>query len=158
MATFPNMNLLVADPTITPGPTYASENDIAFGVVDAHDHTLGKGVPIPTNAININNDLTFNGFNASQLRTTQYVSQSAPLTLPSDVNEIYVVNGNLVYNNNLGQPVQITSGAALDASTIGGIGGDYATSTALFFYTSADKTFTAWSNTNTPANIDAGNL
>lgn len=158
MSTTPNMGLLLPDPTITPGPTYASEIDDAFDLVDSHDHTLGKGVPIPTNAININNDLPFNGFNLDTIRATRFNSQSAFLTLPADVNELYVVNGNLVFNNNLGQPVQITEGATLDATSIGGIGGDFGTSTASVFYTSADKTFTFWSNTNTPANIDAGNI
>lgn len=158
MATTPNMNLLLPDPTITPGPTYASENNDAFDTIDSHDHTEGKGVPIPSNAININNDLPFNGYNLTLIRATRFNSQTAVLSLPADINQLYVVNGNLVYNNNLGQPVQITSGAALDATSIGGFGGDYATSTALAFYTSADKTFTFWSNTNTPASIDAGNI
>ncbi len=158
MSTTPNMGLLLPDPTITPGPTYASEIDDAFDLIDSHDHTLGKGVPIPSNAININNDLPFNGYNLTTIRATRFNSQTAFLSTPQDINQLYVVNGNLVYNNNLGQPVQITSGAAIDATSIGGIGGDYATSTALVFYTSADKTFTFWSNTNTPANIDAGNI
>lgn len=158
MATTPNMNLLLPDPTITPGPTYASENDTAFFVVDQHDHTLGKGVPIPSNAININNDLPFNGFNAVSLRSTRYTAQSAPLSLPADLNAIYSVNGNLYWNNQIGQQVQITSGASLNASSIGGIGGDYVGSGALEFYTSADKTFTFWSSTNVPANLDAGSV
>lgn len=158
MSTTPNMGLLLPDPTITPGPTYASEIDDAFDLVDSHDHTLGKGVPIPANAININNDLPFNGYNLTTIRAARFNSQSAVLSTPQDINQLYVVNGNLVYNNQLGQPVQITLGAALDATSIGGIGGDFATSTASVFYTSADKTFTFWSNTNTPASIDAGNI
>lgn len=152
------MSLLLPIPTSTPGPTYASENNSAFTVIDSHDHTPGKGVPIPSNGININNDLPFNGFNASSLRSTQFRSQSANLSLPTDVSMLYVVNGNLTYNNQLGQPVQITAGATLNASTIGGIGGDYATSTALEFYTSADQTFTFWSNTNVPAKLDSGSI
>ena len=158
MATAPNMNLLLPDPTITPGPTYASENNTAFQVIDSHDHTFGKGLPIPAAALNINSDLSFGAFNATNLRSVQFVSQATPLSLPTDINSLSVVLGNLVYNNNLGQPVQITSGAALNASSIGGIGGDYGTSTALEFYTSADQTFTFWSNTNVPANIDAGHV
>lgn len=150
------MGLLLPDPTITPGPTYASENNDAFVLIDDHDHTLGKGLPIPSGALNINADLPFNNFNAITLRAARFTSQSAVLSTPSDINQVYVVNGNLFYNNQLGQPVQITSGAAIDATSIGGIGGDYATSTALVFYTSADKTFTFWSNTNTPASIDSG--
>src|ERR1700679_164924 len=158
MPTTPNMGLLLPIPTITPGPTYASEIDTAFDVVDAHDHTIGKGVPIPSNAININNDIPFNQYNITELNDLRFTSQSTVPSTPDDVNELAVVNGNLFYINNLGQPVQLTNGAAIDATSIGGIGGDYATSTASVFYTSADKTFTFWSNTNTPASIDAGNI
>lgn len=156
MSTTFYMSLLLPIPTITPGPTYASEEVTAFTTIDSHDHTPGFGKLIPTLGLNINNDLTFNDFNATILRSTQYQIQSAVLSLPTDLACIYSVNGNLYWNNNLGQPVQITSGAAIDATSIGGIGGDYATSTALLFYTSADSTFTFWSDTNVPANIDAG--
>lgn len=158
MSTTPNMLLLLPIPTITPGPTYASEEVTAFTTIDAHDHTTGKGVPVPTLGLNINNDLTFNDYNATTLRSTQYEIQSAVLSLPTDLTCIYSVAGNLYWNNQIGQPVQITSGATIDATTIGGIGGDYATSTALEFYTSATRTFTFWSNTNVPANIDAGSI
>lgn len=158
MPTTPNMSMLLPIPTITPGPTYASENNDAFEVVDQHDHTTGKGLPVPSNGININNDLPFNGFNASSLRSTQFQSQASPLSLPGDITCLYVSNGNLYYNNQIGQQVRITSGAALDASTIGGIGGDYVGSGALEFYTSFDRTFTFWSATNVPANLDAGSI
>ncbi len=152
------MGLLLPIPTVTPGPTYASENNDAFFGVDSHDHTSGKGVPIPSAGLNINADLTFNAFNAISLRATRFQSQSAPLTTPSDINQLYVVNGNLFYNNQLGQSIQLTIGAALDATTIGGIGGDYGTSTALEFYTTSTRTFTFWSNTNVPANLDAASV
>ena len=158
MPTTPNMDLLLPIPTVTLGPTYASENNAAFTTIDSHDHTTGKGVPVPSNGLNINNDLPFNGYNAASLRSARFTSQSAPLSTPSDVSSIYVSNGNLFYNNQLGQQVQITSGAALDATTIGGIGGDYTTSGALLFYTSGTRTFTFWSSTNVPANIDSGSI
>lgn len=152
----PYMGLLLPDPTVTPGPTYATEEVTAFTTIDSHNHTLGNGAPIPTLAIDIDNDLPFNGFNATEFRAARFESQSAALSLPTDITELYVVNGNLFYNNQLGQPVQITNGAAIDATSIGGIGGDYATSTASVFYTASDEEFTFWSNTNTPASIETG--
>jgi hypothetical protein len=39
---------------VTAGPTYASLVNAAFETVDAHDHTTGKGVQVPTAGININ--------------------------------------------------------------------------------------------------------
>lgn len=158
MPTTPNMGLLLPIPTVTPGPTYASENNDAFDVIDAHDHSPGKGVPVSSNGININADLTFAAFNATNLRSTQYINNGSPLSLPGDVNAVYVANGNLYYNNQLGQQVQITNGAALNATVIGGIGGDYTTSTALEFYTALTRTFTFWSAPNVPANLDAGSI
>ena len=158
MPTTSNMGMLLPIPTKTPGPTYASENNDAFEVIDGHDHSPGKGLPIPSNAININNNLSFNGYSATSFRSTQYAEQTSPISLPTDLNSIYSVNGNLYWNNQIGQQVQLTSGAALNASSIGGIGGDYVGSGALEFYTSASKTFTFWSSTNTPANLDAGSL
>jgi microcystin-dependent protein len=152
----PYMGLLLPDPTVTPGPTYATEEVTAFTTIDSHNHTEGNGAPIPTLALDIDNDLPFNGYNATEFRAVRFNSQSATLSLPTDITELYVVNGNLFYNNQLGQPVQITNGAAIDATSIGGIGGDYATSTASVFYTAADETFTFWSNTNTTASIAAG--
>lgn len=145
-------------PTVTPGPLYATENNQAFNVLDAHDHSPGNGVPIPSVGININGDLGFNGFNANLLRSTIYNSQSSPLALPTDIRSIYSVGGDLYWNNGIGQPVQITAGAALNAASIGGIGGDYTTSGASVFYTSADLTYTFWSSSNTTGSIEAGPL
>lgn len=156
MPTTPNMGMLLPIPTVTPGPTYASENNDAFDVIDGHDHTTGKGVPVPSNGININNDLPYNGFNASDLRSTQFFNNPSPLSLPADITVVYVSGGDLWYNNQLGQQVQITAGASLNAGSIGGIGGDYVGSGALEFYTSASKTFTFWSSTNVPAALDSG--
>lgn len=152
----PYMGLTLPVVSSTPGPLYASENNQAFLVVDAHDHAPGNGLPIPSSGINLNADLPFNTNNATLLRSTRYVSQVSPLSLPADLTCIYVSGGNLYYNNQIGQQVQITAGAALNATSIGGIGGDYATSTASVFYTSVDSTFTFWSAPNTSADIDAG--
>lgn len=158
MALTPNMGMTLPTPTVTPGPLYATENNQAFTVIDSHDHSPGNGVPIPSSGININADLPFNSFNASLLRSTLYNNQSAPLVLPTDVRSIYSVGGDLYWNNGIGQPVQITAGAALNAASIGGIGGDYTTSGASVFYTSATLTYTFWSSANTTGSIEAGPL
>lgn len=150
------MGMTLPVPTVTPGPLYATENNQAFTVIDGHDHSPGNGVPIPSVGININGDLSFNGYNLSTLRSTLYSNQSAPLALPTDLRSIYSVGGDLYWNNGIGQPVQITAGAALNAASIGGIGGDYTTSGASVFYTSAVLTYFFWSAANTTGSIDAG--
>lgn len=158
MAGTPNMGLILPVPTVTPGPTYAAENNAAFNVIDAHNHTPGLGAPIPTAGIVLNADLPFNSFNALALRSVQVNNQSSPLGLPSDVTCLYGSGGNLYWNNAIGQQVQITSGAGLNAASIGAIGGDYGTSSASLFYTSASSLFTFWQSANRSALIDCGSV
>lgn len=154
----PNMGLVLPTPTVTIGPLYADQNNQAFSVVDSHNHASGNGVPIPSAGISLDGDLPFNSNNATLLRSTRFDNQVSPLSLVSDIRCLYVSGGNLYYNNNIGQQIQITAGAALNATTIGGIGGDYATSTASLYYTSSQQKFTFTSAVNTPASIDAGPL
>ena len=158
MAITPFMSLLLPDVGVTLGPLWATELDNAFFLVDSHNHTVGQGVPIPSAGIAINGDLPFNSFNATLLRSTRFVNQSSPLSGPQDLTELYASSGNLYYNNQAGQQVQITAGAGLNAASIGGIGGDYGTSTASVFYTSADSTFTFWQAPNQMALLQVGPL
>jgi hypothetical protein len=150
------MGLTLPTVGVTLGPEWATEVNAAFTQIDAHNHTTGQGVPIPTNGISINADFPFNSFNATLLRSTNYVNQVSPLSGVNDIGCIYVSGGNLWYNNQVGQQVQITQGAGLDASTVGGFGGDYGTSTASAFYTSATSTFTFWQAPNQSALMDMG--
>jgi len=158
MTTTPNMNLILPVPTVTPGPDYAQQNNAAFGTVDSHDHTAGKGVQVPSEGINIDVDLTFNNQNAKDVNSVRFKNNPSALGGASDVNCAFVAGGELYYNNASGAPVQITAGGALNAASIGAIGGDYATSTASEFYVSPQDTFFFTSNTNIPANIDAGSV
>jgi len=156
MAITPNMGMLLPIVSTTVGPLYAFENNQAFSVIDSHNHAPGNGAPIPTSALSIDADLPINSFNVTLIRSSRYTSNVSPLSLPSDIRSVYVVGGDLYYNNGIGQQIQITAGAALNATTVGGIGGDYATSSASVFYTSFSSTFTFWSAVNTPAIIDVG--
>lgn len=152
------MNLVLPIPTVTPGPTYAQENNAAFAAVDAHDHTTGNGARIPVAGLNINADLPLNNNDLSTARSVRFENQGAPLGALTDVACVYAAGGNLYYNSGAGAQVQITAGPALNASSIGAIGGDYATSTASLYYVAANQTFYFTSNTNTPANIDAATV
>lgn len=158
MSITPNMNLLLPTVTVTPGPTWAAEINAAFGSIDSHNHTSGQGSPVPALGLNIDNDLTFNSKNAYALRSTRFAIQGGTLSLPADLACLYSVNGDLYYNSGAGIPIQITIGAGLNASSIGGIGGDYVTSGASVFYTSANQTFTFWQASNTSAYLDVGPL
>jgi hypothetical protein len=152
------MGLNLPTVTVTPGPTWANNVNSAFSVVDSHNHSSGAGVQIPTTGININADLSFNGYNATTFRSVRLQSQASVLGGVNDLSCLYAVSGNLYYNSGAGQQIQLTIGGALNATSIGGIGGDYSTSTASVSYSSASQTFTFWQSSGTSAYIDCGPL
>jgi hypothetical protein len=150
------MGLNLPTVTVTPGPTWANNVNTAFSVVDAHNHTSGNGVPITSAAININGLLSFNGNDATNFRSTRFSSQPGVISGANDVSCLFVVGGDLYYNSGAGQHIQITIGGALNASSIGGIGGDYATSGATVSYSSLNQTFTFWQSSGVSALLDVG--
>lgn len=151
--TTPNMALVLPEPTLELGPAWAVEINAAFTQIDSHNHTGGQGVQIPSAGLNINADLSFQSTNQLSIRSSRYIDVGTPLSGPTDLRSIYVAGGNLYYNNQLGQQVQITSGAALNAASIGGIGGDYVTSGASVYYTNASSSYSFTSAGNLYANM-----
>lgn len=123
----PTTNMALTLPTVlvTLGPTYATLINTALTTIDEHDHASGRGVRITPAGMNINSDLDFGSNYAKALKASRYSSQVAALASVNDVNQVYVVNGNLFFNNASGTAVQITSGTGLNLSSIGAIGGDY---------------------------------
>jgi hypothetical protein len=158
MALTDNMKLNLPVPSATPGPTYASEIVTAFESVDEHNHTTDKGVKVPSSGLNVNDDVPCNDHNLTDARTVRFHNQAASLALATDLGCLYEAGGDLYWNSGAGDIVRLTSGPALDAASIGAIGGDYGTSSASLFYTTASKTFTFESDTLKPAAIDAGPL
>jgi len=116
MATL-NMNLDLPVVGTTAGPTYATQINQAFSDIDAHDHTSGSGVQIPTSGLNINASLQFNSNAATELTFIGLESQgSAPSTNLS----VYVDGSNdLYYKNSSGTAVQITNGGSLASAGSG---------------------------------------
>lgn len=114
MAITPLMNLNLPTPTQTLGPAWATQLNDALGVVDLHDHSVGKGTKIPTAGLNINANLSFAGYSAINLKLTQYSDQPAPNpgTL-SNALSLLTSGGDVYWINSLGNPVQITAGGAL---------------------------------------------
>jgi hypothetical protein len=151
------MSLSLPIPAEQPGIQWAIDIDNAFDVVDSHTHAPGYGNLVPTAGLNINADLSFASYNATALRSSRYTSQLSTLTLGTDINCVYVVGGNLYYNNGAGQPIQITLGGTINVSAIGSITGLGGT-TGSASYSSISSTFTFQSNTNTPAYMNTGPL
>lgn len=158
MSVTPNMGLILPTVSSTPGPTYATEQNTAMEVIDAHDHTSGNGVQVPTAGIGIDADLTFSDYNATNVNSVRFYNNSTALAGGSDLGCVYEAGGNLYFNDASGVQIQLTAGGALNAASIGGIGGDYSTSTASEYYSSVTKTFYFTQDTNKPAHISGGNV
>lgn len=158
MATTPNMSLILPTVSVTLGPTWATQLNSALNIVDSHDHTSGSGVPIPTDGISIDADLTFGGYNATNLKSTRYSAQGSPLGTVNDVGCLYVSGVDLYYNDGNGNQIQLTASGALNASSIGGIGGDYTTSSASVSYSDSTKRYVFWQDTNQSAEMDVGTI
>lgn len=110
----PNMSMTNPTPNQEPGPAYANDITNALNTIDAHNHTgaPNNGVQITPTAININGDLVFNSHNLTTVRSVRFASGGL-LTSGGDFGCIYDNGGNLVWNNDVGVAVPITSGTSL---------------------------------------------
>lgn len=120
MATFtttPNMGMTNPTPGQEPGIKYATDISGDIDLLDAHDHTLNKGLPITPDAMNVDSDLTFQNNNATNLRSVRLAINNATLGGIGDLNCVYDVSGNLWFNNGSGTPIQITAGSVVNNST-----------------------------------------
>ncbi len=61
MATTPNMSLTQPTVGVTAGSTGAQNLVDAEGIIDAHDHSPGRGPRVPTAGLNLNADTPLNG-------------------------------------------------------------------------------------------------
>lgn len=153
----PFMNLVLPVPSVQLGPLWATELNTALTSVDQHDHTPGNGKTLGSSSLTINADFPFNSYNAITLRTARFTSQGSALSLPTDLSCLYVVSGELFYNDGSGNQVQLTLNGAIDFSSSGNITGMGGTSASVS-YNSGSSTFTFLSNTNTPAFMAVGPL
>lgn len=116
MAITTNLSLNLPTVSVTLGPTWANQVNAAFEVIDAHDHTSGKGAQVPTAGLNINADLDFSSYRATTLMSTQFTSQASTLTGATNANSVYVSSGDLYFTNSAGSAIQLTSGGSIVSS------------------------------------------
>ena len=150
----PNMNLILSTVGVDSGLTWELNTNSNTTVTDQHNHSPGYGVQIPPSGLNINADLPFNINNAINLRTVRFNSLTNTLSVGSgvDTNCLYVTNGNLYFNDSLGDPpIQITLNGAVNSTSSGITSG----SASASFVSSV---LVVNANTNTPANIQGGSI
>lgn len=112
----PNMGLELPLPTVTPGPDWAQDINDAFDLVDAHDHSSGKGKRVTPSGLNINADLSIGSNSLTATKSLNFTEQSSGIT---GAGKIYDYNGDLYFNNGAGVAVKVTSGSAVNNSITG---------------------------------------
>lgn len=145
----PNMNLLTPTVAVTPGPDWAEQLNADLTLIDQHDHTPGYGVQITPAGFNINTNLSFNAFQATNLEATNFSAVGSLATLRS----LYVISSDLYYNDNSGNVIRLTQGGSI-VGTAGNITGLVSPASATYIA----PTFVFQSNVLTPANLDAGSI
>jgi hypothetical protein len=115
MSNTPNMNLPVPTPGITPGPQYAQQQVLEQNIIDAHNHTPGYGVLVPTAGLNINTNLPFNNNQAVALQAAVFTPQTGLSTLYS----LYFSGVDAYINDGAGNIIRLTSGGTVNATSSG---------------------------------------
>jgi len=110
------MLLDLPTPSVTVGPTWAQDVNDAFDLVDAHDHSSGKGVKVKPNGMNINDDLDIQENQLENVEAVELVDLAVALSGASNANKIHAVGGDLYFTNSSGTAVQITDGGSIVSS------------------------------------------
>jgi len=133
MPVTPFMFLDLPTVSVTPGTDWAEAINVALGSegtgVSGHDHSSGKGVPVPSRGLNIDADLDFQQWSAINLVSSQYVDQTDAL---SGTNLTYFLSGDLYVIDGSGRSVRITENGAISAASFGGITGLVSPASASF--------------------------
>lgn len=115
--TTPDMNLVLPDILGTVGPSYAYDWDAAAYLIDAHDHSTGKGVKITPSGLNISSDLTISQNNITDLRSARLFNNSSFTPGINDKTCLYSLNDELYFIDGAGNDIQITLNGAIDLSS-----------------------------------------
>lgn len=109
----PNLNLTLPVVTQQIDPAWAQNINNAFIQLD----TIFD-LPLPASYININGDLSFNTFNATNVRALRLINMSGVPVSATDVGEIVNVNGNLTWINAAGVAVTVTTGSTVNSAGV----------------------------------------
>jgi hypothetical protein len=169
VTTLPNMGLVLPTRGAPGSGTWGDTIDANYALEDAHDHSTGKGLPVPVAGLNIDADLPFSSLYApTQLHRVQFSAIAAAGMTGSNNKSLFVSDGTsglvaneLYWRNNSGNNVKISDGNSLNISVAGAIGGDYSSVGAELNYDDAGKRYTfaeGTSDSNGWARIASGEV
>lgn len=128
------------------GPQFAFDINNALNLIDAHDHSSGRGVQVTPSGLNINATLNFQNQLISSPQAIIFQNQSSLAT----VNALYTIAGELWYNDPT-NPVQITS-----AGTVNATSSSLTSGTASAAFSAGVLVVNSVTSNSTPANIQFG--
>lgn len=111
MATPNSMGLDLPTVSSTLGPEWASLLNAALEIIDAHDHSTGKGTKVTPAGININAALTM-ASNALQLAASVSLANKVSAD-SSEIRSIQSIGNDLYYINSAGTAVRLTNGSSI---------------------------------------------
>lgn len=169
MTTLPNMGLTLPTRGDAGAGGWGDTWDADAALIDAHDHTTGKGPRVPSAGLNIDADVPFSALYApTQLHRVQFSSVAGGDMSGATNKSLFVSDGTggfvaneLYWRNSAGNSVQLTSGNSINTGLIGAIGGDYSTVGAQLNYEDSGKRYTfkeGTSDSNGWARLAAGDL
>ena len=103
-----------------PGPDYATNISSALETLAHLTHTGASnsdGYKIPTAGLDINDDLSIQSHNLTDVRATILTDQNDVLSGSGDFNCVYSVDGSLYYNDSNGYPIKITAGGTVNTTS-----------------------------------------
>ncbi len=155
--TINSTNMILPIPVVgtQDGPQYATDINNCFTLVDAHDHSPGRGVAITPSGLNINAELTLANNNLIAARSIRFQPQVTLISNPADLGCLYESGVDLYYNDGVGNQVRITQSGGV-AGSPGSISN--LTSPASASYVAATDTFVWQSDANVAANLDARSI
>lgn len=149
----PGLSGSIPVPLTTTGPEYAVDvGTILDAILDRWAQA------IQTADIDIDNTLDMNAYRLSNVSGTLYIDHSASVSGGSFPRMTYFRDGQFYVNDTAGNEIQITDAGGLNASLLGGIGGDYTTTSADVSYVNASGSYFFNSAPNTAAQIDVGDV
>ena len=136
-------------PTVGDTAWGGSLNTILQSIIDRLE------AQVTTAGFNVDTTLELNNNVLDEINYLRLTNQTISVVATKT---IWIKDGELYFVDASGNEVQLTSGGSINASALGGIGGDYTSSAATMTYTDANSNYGLFSTPGTYARTDVGPL